>query len=202
MTFAGYEAARTSIVKLLAGGLAVQPGWPMAVMAKTATVKGFMYYSIVKLSERTESPALRATAQDNLADVLTSSAAFLGILGSYYISPLLDPIAGLFVSIWIFRAVFGLISENLKYITGGSATDDIFERILKTTSSVPGVLRVHELVTEYVGPRLVVEMHVNVPGNLPLSEAHRISDEIVDKILANVKEVDRVYVHLEPDDEN
>jgi len=190
MAFAGYQAASTSILKLLAGGIAVKPGLPTLVLAMTAITK------------KTQSPALHATAQDNLTDVMTSSAAFLGILGSYYVSPLLDPIAGLLVSAWIFKAVIGLILENIKYITGGSADKDVVEQILHITNSVPGVLRVHELVTEYVGPRLVVEMHVNVRGDLPLTEAHRINDEIVNRVLHNVQDVDRVYVHLEPENES
>ena len=202
MAFAGYQAASTSILKLLAGGIAVKPGLPTLVLAMTAITKGVMYYAILQLSQKTQSPALHATAQDNLTDVMTSSAAFLGILGSYYVSPLLDPIAGLLVSAWIFKAVIGLVLENIKYITGGSADKDIVEQILHITNSVQGVLRVHELVTEYVGPRLVVEMHVNVRGDLPLTEAHRINDEIVNRVLHNVQDVDRVYVHLEPENES
>lgn len=202
MAFAGYQAASTSIFNLLAGGIAVKPGLPTMVLVMTAITKGVMYYAILQLSQKTQSPALHATAQDNLTDVMTSSAAFLGILGSYYVSPLLDPIAGLLVSAWIFKAVIGLILENIKYITGGSADKDVVEQILHITNSVPGVLRVHELVTEYVGPRLVVEMHVNVRGDLPLTEAHRINDEIVNRVLHNVQDVDRVYVHLEPENES
>lgn len=202
MAFAGYQAASASISRLLAGGVAVEPGLPTLVLAMTAITKGVMYYAILQLSQKTQSPALHATAQDNLTDVMTSSAAFLGILGSYYVSPLLDPVAGLFVSAWIFKAVIGLVLENIKYITGGSADKDVVQEILHITASVPGVLRVHELVTEYVGPRLVVEMHVNVRGDLPLTEAHRINDEIVNKVLHSVQDVDRVYVHLEPENES
>jgi divalent metal cation (Fe/Co/Zn/Cd) transporter len=42
-------------------------------------------------------------------------------------------------------------------------------------------------------------MHVNVDGNTPLRDAHRITDEIIDKV-SEFPEIDRVYVHLEPDD--
>jgi len=45
-------------------------------------------------------------------------------------------------------------------------------------------------------------MHVNVRGDLPLTEAHRINDEIVNRVLHNVQDVDRVYVHLEPENES
>jgi len=55
--------------------------------------------------------------------------------------PTVRSIAGLLVSAWIFKAVIGLVLENIKYITGGSADKDIVEQILHITNSVPGVLR-------------------------------------------------------------
>jgi len=65
-----------------------------------------MYYSIHRISRRILSPTLATTARDNLSDVLTSLAAFVGILGSNLIHPLADPVAGLLVALWIFRNAF------------------------------------------------------------------------------------------------
>jgi len=52
MAFAGYQAASTSILKLLAGGIAVKPGLPTLVLAMTAITKGVMYYAILQLSQK------------------------------------------------------------------------------------------------------------------------------------------------------
>jgi divalent metal cation (Fe/Co/Zn/Cd) transporter len=60
------------------------------------------------------------------------------------------------------------------------------------------VLSVHHTMTEYVGPHLVVDMHVNVDGGKSLNETHAISDEIIHRIEA-LPEVDRAYVHIEPE---
>ncbi len=58
-----------------------------------------MFFLITRLAVKAESPTLRATAKDHLSDVLTSVAAFIGILGSNFIHPLADPIAGVLVAL-------------------------------------------------------------------------------------------------------
>lgn len=199
MTFAGFEAARASLMRFLQGGLAVEPGLPLLVLLVSAALKAVMFIAIRRIATRLSSPALQITAKDNLSDVLTSLAALVGTLGSRYIHPLLDPIAGFFVAAWIFRAVYYAGKENLGYLTGAGADEATRNLLVQIAEQVPGVLRVHHLMTEYVGPKLVVDLHINVDSNMTIHEAHRISDEISTRLQA-MPEVDRAYVHIEPDD--
>jgi divalent metal cation (Fe/Co/Zn/Cd) transporter len=53
-------------------------------------------------------------------------------------------------------------------------------------------------MTEYAGPKLVIDLHVNVNGETKLNEVHAITDAVADR-LKQFPEVDRVYVHVEPD---
>jgi divalent metal cation (Fe/Co/Zn/Cd) transporter len=64
-------------------------------------------------------------------------------------------------------------------------------------SQTLGVQAVHQVITDYVGTRLVVDLHVEVAGDIHLDQAHAISDE-VSRRLQDLPEVDRAYVHLEP----
>jgi cation diffusion facilitator family transporter len=130
--------------------------------------------------------------------VLTSLAAFIGITGST-LWPLLDPIAGMAVALWIFRAVINAGLENLKFLTGAGASAELRDQIVEVAEAVPGVLRVHHTMTDYVGPKLMVDLHVNVDGSMTLSSAHLIADEIIQR-LEKLPDVDRAYVHIEPHD--
>ncbi len=199
MAFAGYEAARTGIQRFAEGGSVVTLGLPTAVLLFAMLTKYGMYTFINRSAKSLNSPTLATTAKDNLSDVLTSSAAFLGVLGSQYISPLTDPIAGVLVAVWIFRQAFMALRENLDFLTGAGASQELREEIVQRAESVPGVLRVHHLLTEYVGPTLVVDLHVNVVGTTDLITVHDISEE-VSKRVEDLSEVDRAYVHIEPDD--
>jgi cation diffusion facilitator family transporter len=197
MAFAGFEAARNAYFRFAAGGMAVEPGLPTVILLAAAAIKLGMFLSIRSIAAQLQSPTLKTTAQDHLSDVLTSIAAFLGVLGSH-LHPLLDPLAGFAVAAWIFRASFRAGKENFAFLTGAGASQELRERIVEEASAVEGVLAVHHTMTEYVGPQLVVDIHINVDGNKTLNESHAISDAVIDRLEA-LPEVDRAYVHVEPE---
>lgn len=199
MGIAGYEALRTSISRFIAGGEAIALDLPLIILLVSAALKAGMFFIIRKLAEQTNSPSLRITAKDNLSDVLTSLAAFIGILGSSLLHPLLDPAAGLLVSLWIFKAAFEAGKENLGFLTGAGADEALRQKIINTASNVTGVQQVHHMMSDYVGPKLIVDMHINLPGHASLDEVHAISDQVIDALEA-LDEIDRAYVHVEPSD--
>jgi len=197
MVIAGYEAIRTSIGRFIAGGEVIEMNLPTIVLLSSAAIKAGMFISIRKLAKDTNSPSLRVSANDNLSDVMTSLAAFLGILGSNFLHPLLDPIAGVLVSLWVFRAAYEAGKENLKYLTGAGADEELRKKIIQTANDIEGVKQVHHMMSDYVGPKLIVDMHINLPGEASLDEVHAVSDRVIDALQA-LPEVDRAYVHVEP----
>ena len=198
MAFAGYEAARMAIGRFLEGGMAVEPGLPSLVLLASAVVKAGMFLYIRRCAKRLDSPTLATSARDNLSDVLTSIAAFAGALGSSLIHPLTDPLAGGVVALWIFRSAFQAARENLGFLTGAGASEDLRQQLVDTAENVPGVQRVHHTMTEYVGPRLVVDLHINVDGKMTLDQTHKIADMVISR-LEDLPAVDRAYVHIEPE---
>jgi len=71
------------------------------------------------------------------------------------------------------------------------------QKILDTAAKVEGVQNVHHMMSDYVGPKLVVDLHINLPGDLSLDEVHTVEDQVIDALEA-LDDVDRVYVHVEP----
>ena len=64
------------------------------------------------------------------------------------------------------------------------------ERALAAAQRVPQVLR--------VGPRTEISLHLKLPGDLPLEEAHEAATEVERAIIEAVPEVRAVQTHLEP----
>jgi cation diffusion facilitator family transporter len=199
MTIAGYEAGRTAIMRMISGGAAIDPGLPTIVLIISAVVKIGMYIAMMRIARRLNNPTLKTVAKDNFNDVLASGGVFLGALGSSLLHPLLDPIAGGVVALLIFKAAFEAAKENLAFLTGAGASEEMRQLIIDTANSVPGVKNVHHVMTEYVGPKLVIDVHINADGNLPLKQTHAINDNVI-HALEKLPDVDRAYVHLEPDD--
>jgi len=194
---AGIAALREGVLRFWSGAVAIEPGWPTAALAASVLVKVAMFFLVRRLGRLAQSPALRACARDNLSDVLTSGAALVGVWGSDLIHPLLDPVAGVAVSLWIFRALWGILSENLGYLTGRGAMPELADQIVAVASTVPGVLNVHQVIADHVGPQLRVDMHIDVDGKEGLRRAHAIADQVQEQVEA-LPAVDLAFVHVEP----
>ncbi len=197
MSLAGFEAARAAISRFIDGSVAIDPGLPTIVLLVSALMKLGMFMYIRNIAQTLNSPTLRSASKDNLSDVATSAAAFLGAGLSSFIHPVLDPIAGLLVAAWIFKNAFDAGRENFAYLTGAGTSKEQCEQFVSVARSITGVDDVHHLMAEYVGPKLVLDMHINVDGNLTLNESHAIADRVIEA-LEELPDVDRAYIHVEP----
>jgi cation diffusion facilitator family transporter len=72
------------------------------------------------------------------------------------------------------------------------------ERALAAAQRVPRVREIHNLTVLRVGPKTEVSLHLKLPGELPLGEAHEVANEVERAIGESVPEVDAVQTHLEP----
>jgi cation diffusion facilitator family transporter len=72
------------------------------------------------------------------------------------------------------------------------------ERALAAALQVPGVREVHNVTVISVGERTEVSLHLKLPGDMPLVEAHDVATQVERAIAAAMPEVDTVETHLEP----
>jgi cation diffusion facilitator family transporter len=60
------------------------------------------------------------------------------------------------------------------------------------------VQEVHNIVVLELGNRIEISLHLKLPGDLTLEEAHEVASDVEHEILAALPEVDAVQTHLEP----
>ena len=72
------------------------------------------------------------------------------------------------------------------------------ERVLAAAQRVPRVREIHNLIVLSVGNATEVSLHLKLPGDLPLEDAHEVATEVERAIVESVPEVDAVQTHLEP----
>jgi cation diffusion facilitator family transporter len=72
------------------------------------------------------------------------------------------------------------------------------ERIQAAAQSVQGVREVHNVSVLVVDSRIEASLHLKLPGDLALSEAHEIAEELERAVTTRVPDVVRVQTHLEP----
>jgi cation diffusion facilitator family transporter len=98
------------------------------------------------------------------------------------------------------EAVHGALPESDVVVHVEPRQDDaaLRERALAAAQRVPRVREIHNLTVLRVGPATEVSLHLKLPGDLPLEEAHEIATEVERAIVDSVPEVDAVQTHLEP----
>ncbi len=75
---------------------------------------------------------------------------------------------------------------------------DLRERAHAAALAVPRVREVHNITLVDVDGRTELSLHVKLPGNLDLEEAHEIAEQLEAAIRAAVPEIHGVQTHLEP----
>ncbi len=197
MALAGVEAVRTGISAWRQGGRRILSAWGLVVPAITCVLKATMYPLVRSIGRRASSPAIIASAKDNLSDTLTSAVALVGVAASRFGVAWADPLAALLVAVWIFRASWDVLHENVQQLVGGSVPASFRESIIEAVRSVPEVCEIDQLIVEYAGPQVRADIHVTADRTLSLDQVHRLSHR-VRAAVESLEQVDHAFVHVEP----
>ena len=151
----------------------------------------------IKVGRQIGSAALIADGKHSRADGLTSLAAFVGLLGVALGFPLADPLAGLFITVFI----VGLAWEVGRDITSrlmDAVDPEVVNQIEQIAREHSQVRQVNNIRARWVGHNLTMEMEIMVDGALPLVEAHAIAEDVRHELLAHVPRLSNVIVHVDP----
>ena len=187
-----------SLTAVFDGSVQVTEG-PAAIgiLAVAAAGKLGLYRYCLAASRTHSSPALAAMALDNRNDVLTASAALVGVVGARFGLPLLDPLAATVVAGGILYSGVEVVRDNVPYLVGGAPSEDRQTAIVRRALAHPDVEGVHEVIAHYVGPEIDVSLHIEIEGERTLNEAHAIESAVVESIRA-LDDIDDVFVHIDP----
>jgi cation diffusion facilitator family transporter len=72
------------------------------------------------------------------------------------------------------------------------------ERVHAAAAAVPRVREVHNVALVEVDGRTELSLHVKLPGDLPLGEAHQIAEQLEAAVRSALPEIAGVQTHLEP----
>ena len=89
-------------------------------------------------------------------------------------------------------------ADVVVHVEPGDAGAAVRERAHAAALAVPRVREVHNVSAVVVGAGTEVSLHLKLPADLPLVEAHAIAEEVERAIRAAVPEASRVQTHLEP----
>jgi len=123
--------------------------------------------------------AAKAQFLELINDELGLLAALMGTLCILWGMPVADPIAAIVVATIIAVNAGGVFRENMSYLMGRAPSVDFMTRLEIKARSVPGVVGVHDLRAEYIGPDVLqTDIHIQVAPDLTIVQAHDISKKV------------------------
>ncbi len=154
---------------------------------------------LIKLyTNKQRGAAAKAQFTESINDELGLLAALIGTLFILWEKPIADPIASIVVATIIAYNGIKLFRENFSFLLGRSPEPEYLAKIEGLARSVPGVLGVHDLRAEYIGPDTVhAGMHIEVQRGLPIEEADRIAREVRERVHQGTKP-GYCYIHVDP----
>src|SRR5512134_2335210 len=148
--------------------------------------------------QKTRGAAAKAQFLESINDELGLVAALIGTLFIMLGMPIADPIASIIVATIIAYNGFKLFRENWSLLLGRSPGKEYLEQIRATALSVTGVLGVHDLRAEYIGPDVVhAGLHIEVQRGTPIEDANQISEEVQKQIHADT-DTGFCVIHVDP----
>ena len=164
----------------------------ISIVATAALVLGQRY--VVK---RTESSAVAADSLHYLSDLLMNASVIVALLLSQWGLSGADAWLAIIIGFYVLRSAWEIAQQSMHLLLDREL--DETDRTLISTSVLQhkGVLGVHDLRTRQSGYTKFVQLHLELPDNMPLIEAHDIADAVeagIKDVLPNAE----VIVHLDP----
>lgn len=160
--------------------------------------KETMYRLTYRVGKRINSPSTIANAIDHRSDAFSSIGTFIGIGGAILGYPVMDPIAGGLVALFILKMGFDIVKDAVNQIMDRSVEQEILNKIKEAVMNTHGVKDVHDIRVRQSGPFYLVDFDICVDRNISIDEAHDICDIARSNVFGTYEKIREVRVHVDP----
>lgn len=179
----------------------VPRAWTLAVLVGVIVIKQLLASKVFRIGTEIGSTAIIADAQHHRSDVITSTAAFIGIsiavIGGQGWEQA-DDWAALIASVVIAYNGVRILRPAVNDLMDRVPEQHVVQSIAAAATSVPEVRAIEKLKVRKVGLQYAVDLHVQADSNMSLHDAHIVSGKVKGAIRAAMPAADAVLIHMEP----
>lgn len=150
------------------------------------------------LGEKISSTALKSDAWHHRSDALSSIAALIGIGGARIGFPILDPLAGIVVSVFVIKAGVNIFHTAYDELMDAAPSGKLLAKIKNLAGEVRGVKGIKDIKVRKMGLELFVDMTIELDKDLSVKDSHFITAMIRRNILEHISGTKDVLIHVEP----
>lgn len=195
----GFELALSSVRSIGLPETITFSTLTVVVLCASVAVKLYMALYNTMLSKLFDSATFKATAVDSLSDCVATTGVLIALLVSHYTNLQLDSYAGLLVSAFILYSGIMSAKDTLEPLLGAPPKPEFIKNVEHIVLSHPTVVGMHDLVVHDYGPgRLMLSLHVELPSDIDVHDAHTVIDTIESDL--DQKLNCEAVIHLDPTD--
>lgn len=198
LIFAAISIWYTSIVALIKGILPKPE--IITILACLISIGGnelLSRYSLC-IGKEAGSPVMIATARENRADSMSSTAALVGIIGARLGFRFLDPVAAIVVGSLIFYLAIKMIYDSVNGLMDSSLEKKQMEKIRNLASSIKGTKAISSLKARKSGQKIWIDLEILIDPQITVNQTKVITEKIKESILRNLDRVGNIVVRFRP----
>jgi len=164
----------------------------LSVMVFSILVNEIMSRLKIYFGKKENSVALISDGIHSRVDVFASLAVFVGlILNKYWIYT--DSVLAFLIGLYIVKESFSIGKEAIDSLLDVSAPFEVEEKIKEIVKSQG--IEISDLKTQKKGPVFTANLEINLPKNLNVDEATKISESLRERLMKEIKNL--IYVSIQ-----
>lgn len=187
------------------GDLHPAPDRLVLIVAVFAIVlKIFMYQYQNRLAQQLSSGALAADALNHKMDAAATGCVLVGTgaiwIGGQAWAPA-DDLAAIVIGVLMIWASSRSIWEASSALLDEMPPIEMVQHIRLLATHFPRVRGVEKVLGRKTGLFYLIDLHLEVPGEMSVTEAHQLGHDVKDWLMAEMPEIGDIIVHIEPMDD-
>jgi len=175
--------------------------WDFIIMAIVIGVDiAIVYY--LKKNANAQNPAIAAALGNYTSDILQNSLVLVSLFatfGGFYAA---DPIAAIFVALFMLRVVKEVGKGALSELTDASPPREKLQEYGEAVLGVSGVKHFHRMRARSSGGEVSLDLHLQLDPKTTLKRAHAVCGIVKYSLKKKFPEITEVLVHAEPYDKS
>ena len=171
----------------------------IGIMAVSIVINVFVSRFLLRVARNTDSLALEADAYHLTTDVMTMAGVLAGLIIVRITGlMILDPIIAILVAILIIRAAYQIVRKSFGGLMDLRLPEAEESAIRSTiTEHSHQLVGFHELRTRKAGSHRHIALHLVMPRDASVQDAHEVCDHLEQHIEEKLKSA-KVTIHIEP----
>ncbi len=147
---------------------------------------------------RTGSVAIGADQLHYQTDLLVNASVIVALLLAWQLNwTIADPLFAIAIAGYILFSARQILVSSFDMLMDKELPDADRRRIVEIAEAHPDVISAHDLRTRLSGSRVFIQIHLELPGEMRLRDAHDIADEVMKRIEAAFPDAE-VLIHEDP----